>query len=149
MLPDWAEQGVALGAEKLKKTETNLVGHGQNQSFGIRSVVKWKCGNASSSEWVSHFVCLALPPGVIVEEVHCRYNELFIVDFAADLAWSRAWAKWREHYGITLPTQTRRRRTEPHAYQWVEPKKSVPSRPNPAGCAQPLGEWQYDSETEC
>ena len=63
-----------------------------------------------------------------------------IVDFGADHAFGRAGAKLREHYGITLSTSTIRRVTEPHAHQMVEPKKSVPSRPNRAGGAQPIGE---------
>ena len=76
--------------------------------------------------------------------IHCRGCSLplprVIVDFGADHAFGRAWAKWREHYGINLPTSTRRKITEPHVHQMVEPNKSVDNRPNRAGCAQPIGE---------
>ena len=76
---DEAEQRVAISANELKKKETNVVGHGQKNSFGTRPVVTLKCGNAYSSEWVSHFVRLALQPGFIIEDVHCRYNELALI----------------------------------------------------------------------
>ncbi len=62
------------------------------------------------------------------------------VDFGADHTFGRAGAKWREHYGINIPTSTRRKITEPHTHQLVKPKKPVPNRPNRAGCAQPIGE---------
>lgn len=76
--------------------------------------------------------------------IHCRGCSLplprVIVDFGADLAFGRASAKLREHYGISIATSTIRKITEHHANQIVERDNPVQSIPKRAGCAQPIGE---------